>query len=1119
MHFFTISENPVSSRIHRQLLRAMKLTIFLLIAGYLHVSAAAFGQTVSISGKDMPLEKVFTIIKKQTGYVFFYDYSIFQNAKNVTLDLKDADIEEVMKACLRDQGLEFSITNKTISVVRREEKSIRKEGPGPEKTVKAQGAVYNESGQPLSGANITIKETGRGTITNAKGEFQLFDVPVNGTLVVSYTGYAAQKLKIKDGSSIQVYLSIAKNELDKVVVQAYGTTTQRLATGNIATVTAEQIERHPVMNVLQALQGQVPGVVVQQTSGYASAPFKVEIRGRNSINPNLPSDPLYIIDGVPLTILNLAGSASGNYVNGSTGFIQNGFTGPANGQSPFFSINPSDIESLTVLKDADATAIYGSRGANGVIIITTKKGKPGKTRFDLNLYSGSSIVTGRYDLLNLPQYLQVRREAFKNDGIIPDAGNAYDLLIWDTTKATDWQKKILGGIGKTIDAQASLSGGDKLTTFRISGDYHRETSILNYSGADQRASVQFNLSRKSVDQRLNISFTNIYSFSQSNLITLSPTLLLSPDAPGNIFDQQGHLNYSGWKPISDAFPFANILQPYTAKTDFLNSQLSLQYQLLKGLNISSNFGYSINHVSQIQIFPIASEDPSTSPTGNSSFGNNNGTRLIVEPQLEYKGSIGVGRLTVMVGGSAQSISQDANSIEGYGYINDALLGSVSNAPLKNADNSNGQYKYAAIFSRINYNWEDRYILNLSARRDGSSRFGSGNKFGNFGAFGAAWIFTEEGWFKNHISFLSFGKLRASYGITGSDQIGDYQYLTQWSASGISPYQQNVPSYVPLHLANDNLHWEENRKLEMALNLGFFKDRINVEGSFYRNRCNNQLIAFPLPSITGFGNVTANSPANVQNKGWEVTFRAKIIDKKDIFLNMTLNGGRNYNKLLGYPNLLKSPYFGRYIIGEPLNLQTVIHYTGIDPQTGQYTFQDRNKDGIINPVYPSQGGDFYYREVNVLLDGSMGLDFRYKGLSINALFTFRHQPFVQSSIYNGVPGQIGNQSLKILNRWQKPGDMAKFASYTTQYRNSDGLFNQYSDAIYSDGSYIRFRNLAISYELLENWVRKAGMHGCKIFLRGENLFVVTKYIGLDPDTPGLGALPPSKVFTGGIQFNF
>ena len=1093
----------------------MKLMIFFLIVVCLHVSAAGYGQkgTVTISGKDLPLEKVFNVIKKQTDYVCFYGYDVLQNARPVSLNFRDADVQEVLKAALWGQGLDFSITGKTITIMKRVMAAV---GPGPSRTIKAVGVVYNEAGQPLSGANVTIKATGKGTITNAKGGFELPAVPEESPLVISFIGYAPQVVKVNEGKEMVVYLNLAKNELDKVVVQAYGTTTQRLSTGNIATVTAEDIEKHPSMNPIAALQGQVPGLVVTQNSGYASAPIRVELRGRSTINPNLIAEPLYIIDGVPLTVLNLAGD---NYNSGSQGLTQNGFSGPAGGQSPFFSINPTDIESITVLKDADATAIYGSRGADGVIIINTKKGKPGKTKLELNAYSGVSKVTNRFDLLNTQQYLAMRREAFKNDaiyGIAPDAGNAYDLLVWDTTRYTDWQKFLWGGTGKTVDVKVGFSGGDKLTTFRVSGDYHRETSILSYSGADQRAAVQFNLMHKSLNQRLNVSFTSFYSYTQSDLISLSNQVTLAPNAPA-IFDAEGHLNFGGWDPISDQYPFGNILQPYTARTGFLNSKLSLQYEILKGLNFSTSLGYSTIHNSQIQIFPIASQSPVLSPLGSSNFGNNNIANSIVEPQLEYKRVISGGTLTVLAGGTLQSVSVDGNTIYGSGYVNDNLLKSIANAPTKDASDVAGQYKYAAVFGRINYSWKNKYILNLSARRDGSSRFGSGKQYGNFGSIGVAWIFTEEQWIKDHLTFLSFGKLRASYGLTGSDQIGDYKFLTRWSSAGIIPYQGSA-SYVPLQHANPNLEWQVNKKLEGAINFGLLKDRLNIDLVVYRNRIGNQLVQYPLPTITGFAQVTANLPATVQNAGWEANLRLKLIEKKDFALSFDLNAGSNRNKLVAYPNLAMSPYASRFTIGKPLNIVKVFHYLGVDPQTGLYTFLDKNKDGIINNSL-NNTDDRFDRDLSVRLDGGFGTDIRYKNWSVNLFFTFRKRE-IKSSIYNGYPGSPVNQSIQVLNHWQNPGDYAKrFARYTTLGDATDQNYYNNSDGVYSDGSYLRLRNLSISYDLPVNWTKRAGMQSCQIYFRGENVFLITKYNGIDPEAQGLGTMPPSKIFTGGLQFNF
>ena len=1131
MLFYRVFQNPLVPKrdclphgpTRKKIFLVMRLTIILLIIS-LQLSAKGLSQEkISLNLKGASLESVLIAISKQTGYQYALQDQWKGVARKIDIDVTGASLSEVLEIAFKDQPFTYEIIKKIIVVKAREEERNESDGVNVGGTVEARGEVMNEEGQPMGGANVTVKETGRGTITNIKGEFVLRDVPVNGTLIISYIGYTKQLIKIKDAANVKVFLKVAKNELDKVVIQAYGTTTQRLNTGNITTVTAAEIERQPIMNPLLALEGKVPGVIVTPTSGYASAPISIEIRGRSVLDGGQPSEPLYIIDGVPLMVLNLDGS---NYASGSSGFTQ-GITGPAGGQSPFFSVNPQDIESITVLKDADATAIYGSRGANGVIIINTKTGKAGKTKFDINIYDGASVVTGRYQLLNTQQYLMMRREAFKNDqttiGLIPgetipDASNAYDLLTWDTSRYTDWQKVYWDAMGHTTDVELSLSGGDKQNVFRVGGAYHKETSIMSRSGADQRGSVQFNYTHKSLDQRLNFSLTSAYSYTQSDLISVGGNVTEAPDAP-TIFNSQGYLNWAGWQPVPyNVANWSPLFQPYDAKTGFLNSRLNVQYQILKGLNFSTQLGYSTVHGENMALTPIVSLNPQYNPKGSSGFSNTNITNSIVEPQLEYKGLIGIkGKLSVLTGASSQSVTSDASTASGSGYINDNLLRSVSNAPIKTASNAFGQYKYAALFARINYNWADKYLLNISARRDGSSRFGPGKQFGNFGAVGVGWIFTEEDWLKTHIPELSFGKLRASYGLTGNDQIGDYVYLTQWSASASIPYQGN-PGYLPLQHANPNLEWETNYKLEGALDLGLFKDRITMEIARYRNRCGNQLVVFPLPYITGFGSVMQNSPALIQNGGWELLLKGKIIDGKDFSWSANLNFGTNRNKLVAYPNLAQSAYASAYTIGQSLSIKRLLHYTGVDPQTGQYTYEDKNHDGQINNSYNKGNNDTYNKDLAVQFDGGLGTDFRYKNLQLNLFFHFRKQE-LPSALYNGVPGNTEiNQSIKVLNRWQKPGDHAEFARFTTQEQLSDQLL-QASDGVYSDGSYFRLRNASLSYELPKSWIKKAGLQNCMIYARGQNLFILTRFNGIDPDVPGLGALPSPKVYTMGIQFGF
>lgn len=1098
----------------------MKIVAVLMLAVCLHVSAESFSQTITLSEQNAPLEKVLNEIKKQSGYELLYNTRMLKNAPPVTIDLKQVTVEYALKKCLENQPFAFTIVENTIVIKLKDSRqsqpadTVKKPSLLPDRTITARGIVYNEAGQPLSGANVTIKSTGKGTITNAKGEFELMAVNEQATLIISFIGYTAQEVKVTEGRTLQMYLNVAKNELDKVVVRAYGTTTQRLTTGNIATVTAAEIERQPVMNPLLAIEGKVPGVVVTQASAYASAPVRIEIRGRSVINPNLVSEPLYIIDGVPLTQLNFGDD---NYQSGATG-INQGFRGPAGGQSPFFSVNPTDIESITVLKDADATAIYGSRGADGVIIINTKKGKAGKAKVNMHVYTGESKVTQHYKLLNTQQYLSMRREAFKNDAIEPSQGDAYDLLMWDTTRYTDWQKFLWGGTGKSIDAQMAVSGGEKNTIYRISGDYHRETSILSYSGADQRGAVQFNLNYKSLNQRFGMSFTSLYSYTQSDLISIGSSVLLPPNAPA-VFDKDGQLNWAGWAPITSTLStFSNLLSPYTAKTSFLNSSVKLSYDIFKGLSLSSTLGYSTTNSSQVQINPIKSQNPQYNPTGSSNFGNSYNSNWIIEPNMTYSITLGRNKINFLFGGSAQHVAQGSNLTHGTGYVNDDLLRSIGNAPVTTSSDGSGEYNYNAVFSQLTYNFSDKYILNLSARRDGSSRFGPGKQFGNFGAIGGAWIFTEETWVKNHISFLSFGKIRGSYGITGRDLIGDYGYLTRWSAENSYPYQSSA-SYAPLQHANPDLQWEVNKKFEAAINLGFLKDRINVGAAWYRNRCGNQLLDQILPIMTGFSTVATNLNAVVQNKGIEGTLQIKAIQKQDMELSINLSFGAGRNKLIAFPNLSQSSYAGRFVIGRSLSLSKMFHYIGVDPISGDYKVQDRNKDGQI--TYSNSlniPDDTYFHDLAIKLDGGFATDFRYKNWQLNLYFHFRRSE-IASYISNGVPGFINNQPIEVLDHWKNPGDKAKNPKYTTQIINNSYSNFGNSDGSYSDGSFIRLQNVSVSYGFPKALLMKLGMQDVSIYARAQNLFVLTKYNGIDPESPDVGGLPPAKMVTIGIQAGF
>jgi TonB-linked SusC/RagA family outer membrane protein len=1070
-------------------------------------------ESVTLNVKNASLENVLKEIRRQTGYLYALQDQWKEKAKPIDIDVDHVPLDEALGVIFKSQPFTYAIVGKTIVIKEKEIQVARTANTAPPIHVK--GVVYNEAAQPLGGANVTVKESGKGTITNASGEFELSLAPVNSTLIISFVGYAPEYVKVKEGSILRIYLKEAKDQLDKVVVQAYGTTTQRLATGDIGTVTAEEIARQPVMNPLEALQGQIAGVVVTNTSGYASGAVRVEIRGRNTINSGFPSDPLYIIDGVPLTILEL--TSQSNYGQGSQGVIQSGVPSPANGQSPFFSIDPANIESIEVLKDADATAIYGSRGSNGVILITTKKGKVGKTKFETNVYSGISETPTYYHMLNTQQYVAMRNEALNNDGLPVNIQNAADLVAWDTTRYTDWQKYLWGRMGKQTNAHASLSGGNNQTTFRIGADFLHETEIMAFSGANQRAGLDININHKSLNQRLNIGFTATYSIVSTNQIYLPSEITLAPNAPA-VFDKNGNLNFAGWSPLDGSFLFGGFLQPYSSVTNLLNSNMVGSYEIVKGLVFRTNLGYNNIVANQQYEIPIASQDPVYTPKGYSYFGSTFIHNVIVEPQMEYNSFIRKGKFNMLLGASTQSNGTSGDYLSGSGYTNDALLSSTASAPIPYASNNGVEYKYDALFARIGYNWNDRYIINLNARRDGSSKFGPGRQFGNFGSIGGAWIFSEEQWIKNNIRLLSFGKLRGSYGTVGGDQIGNYAYLSQWQYIR-GTYNGSLP-LIPLGHTDSLLQWQVNKKAEAAINLGFLKDRITAEFSWYRNRTNNQLVSFPTPSFSGFTSVTANSPADVQNEGWEMSLNGKIIDDKLFKWSIRFNIGINRNKLLAYPNLLQSPYAGFYFIGRSLGIRRLLHYTGIDPQTGEYSFEDKNHDGQI--TFDQTGktsDDSYLIDLTPKYDGGLTTNFSYKHIELSVFFYFRKQLGYDAAGSLDAPGDATNQPVSVFNRWQRPGDITNTPRFTTSPPYSYIQYVAYSDGVYGDASFIRLQNVNLSYTISQKLGKREGIGPIKVFVEGKNLFLITKYKGIDPEVQSFTSAPIPRTIVTGISCQF
>lgn len=1086
-------------------LLVMKLTITLLLAFSIQVSARVYAQErVTLSEKNATLESVLQEISRQTGYDYAFQDKWKKVSNRVNITVSNSSLKEALDICFKTQPFSYDIIDKIIVIKEKKVDSVSAADGD------VHGRVTDSLGNPLSGASVQIKNSKRGTETDRDGNYVINQVDAGATMVISYTGYVNKEIKLNGNNTVSVMLSISHNPLDAIQIIAYGVTTKRLNTGDVTTVESADIEKQPVANPLAALEGRVAGLQIVQSSGVSGSSFKVQIRGQNSIAQG--SDPFFIVDGVPFVagnnIIGQVPSATNNPLQQSQG-----------GLSPFNSLNPSDIESIEVLKDADATAIYGSRGANGVILIRTKKGKIGKTKLNLNVYSGTSVVTRTMNMLNTPQYLSMRHEAFNNDGMVADQNSAPDLLVWDTTRYTDFKKMLIGGTARTTDGQLSVTGGDKSTQFLIGGGFHRETTVFPGDMSDTRGSLHLSVNHTSENNRLNIALFANYSSDKNNLPStdLTASINLAPNFPA-LRDSSGNLNWDYKGVPFQSNPLAYLLQKYSVQTDNLISNIQISYKIFEGLSFRVSLGYNSVTASEIQINPISSQNPLYSPQGYSQFGNTALKSWVIEPQLEFNQRIGIGKLNILAGTTSQQNTNSNNYLYGYGFTNDALLQSIAGASYLSATNAYTQYRYDAIFGRINYNIKNKYIVNVTGRRDGSSRFGPGKQYSNFGSVGGAWIFSNEDYFKNKLPFISFGKLRGSYGITGNDQIGDYQYLESWTSTRYA-YQGNAGLH-PNRLFNPDYSWEINRKLEGALELGFLQERILVSTAYYRNRSSNQLIHYPLPNQTGFPNVTENLPALVQNTGWEISIATKNIVTKDFTWSSSVNFTVPRNKLVSFPGLVSSTYNNKYVVGQSLNVLNKFQFLGVDQQTGVFKFNDLNHDGVFDAkdfsVLGNTDPKFY---------GGFQNSFNYKGFQLDVFMEFKKQigkNYLALQDNFGPPGFAYNQPEIILNRWQKPGDISNVQKFTQTYEDvhtAAVIYLPSSNGIYSDASYIRLKTVSFSYSLSPKTDKALHVQSCLVYLRAQNLFTITSYVGSDPENQNLFTLPPLRTITGGIQLNF
>jgi TonB-linked SusC/RagA family outer membrane protein len=706
----------------------------------------------------------------------------------------------------------------------------------------------------------------------------------------------------------------------------------------------------------------------------------------------------------------------------------------------------------------------------------------------------------------------MRREAFKNDGVVPNQFNAPDLLVWDTTRYTDWQKAFVGGTARYTDGQVSTSGGTTLVQYLIGGNYHKQTTVFPGNFSSQNGGAHFSITGVSINQKLRTVLTGSYAASKTNLpgLDLANRINLEPDAPP-AYNTDGSLN---WANSTWENPYVNTLKILDAQTNNLLSNVDVSYRLLPRLVLKANLGYNELRINTFFGVPIASFDPKyrNLVTATGSYTDTKNKSWIFEPQATYTVPIGEGTLNVLVGATLLGNKTAAQRLIAFDIKDDALIRNLAAATSYISNNTGSNYKYAAFFGRMGYNLQDKYLVNFTLRRDGSSRFGPRKQFATFSALAAGWIFSQENFVKSALPFLSYGKLRVSYGTVGNDQIGDYAYLDRYEYQE-QPYQ-GVKGLRQLGLFNADFAWELTRKAEAGIETGFLKDsRILLMTSYYRNRSTNQLISYPLPSMLGAPSITGNLPAVLQNAGWEFVLTTKNIQTRYFEWSSAFNISVGRNKLVSYSGT--GDISARE--GHSLSEIHLFKSLGVDPATGAYLFQD----GEGHPAPAERAIQNAFLNLEPTYFGGFQNSFRFKGFRLDVFFQYVKQLGTNGLFdFTWVPGTRRNQSIEVLNRWQQPGDYADIQRFSQNGRLKQGFQSTFfSDRGYSDASFIRCKNVAFSWQLPDNWKQKMHLNNCRIYLQGQNLFTITKYRGWDPETKSVNAIPPLRVLTGGIQLVF
>ncbi|KIC96246.1 SusC/RagA family TonB-linked outer membrane protein [Flavihumibacter solisilvae] len=976
----------------------------------------------------------------------------------------------------------------------------------------------NKDGSAIQGATVSVKGSQQGTASDAEGNFSITVSGNNARIIISSIGYANREIQVGGNDNLVISLDLAADQEEDVVVVGYGRKSKKDLTGSVARVNAEEIRNMPMASADQLLQGKAAGVQISSQSGTPGGGVTVRVRGTSSFSAGSPaSQPLYIIDGVFMNTTPLGPAGYGTEQQ-----IAN----------PLADINPADIASVEVLKDANSTAIYGSRGANGVVIITTKRGSRNKkAQVSVNAYYGQSKATKLPELIDAPQTAELLNEIWINDGKDPAKVPYQDPSSLKTyNRVNDLFRS-----AATSNIDLSVTGGDAKTSYFIGGSYFNQEGILKPQEFN-RATFRLNL-----DNQL----TSKFKISTSNTILRNFRKIVPNDNSGGGLLLMGLGNstiYPTYNPDGTYFrgPVGNNAIALINESDETSTGIRYigniygEWEVLPKLLFKSSWSLDFNDANNRAFSSTKLNGPGS--VANAYEQSNRQVTWINEQTLRYNWRPSAQHnFNFLAGNTVQQTTTKYFGVSASNFPNDDLRNISSAAQSTGWNGGETQSALVSFFGRVDYSLNEKYIFDVSARGDASSRFGANNRWGFFPSAGFAWRVINEDFMQNQELFSNL-KFKTSYGITGSQEtISEYASRGLWVGNDNYLMQ---PGTMPSQIANPNLKWEQTKQFNIGLEFGFLNNRIEAEVNYYDKMTNGVLLNKPVPMSTGFSTMAYNG-GDISNKGVEVSINAGIVRTKDFRWDVNFNVAHNKNMI----ERLDAPYFEpfsrRFILfqeGHPVNGFWLWNQERVDEQTGNAVYTDRDKNGIINDDDRSILGS---NQPNLL--GGLSSTLRYKGFDFSFAFNYEWgQELVNWNTFfmvsggtrmNGSNGQATwGYYPEQLSRWQKPGDRTNIPKVGGTAAERSNNYGRFTSRALEDGSYTRLRNVTLGYTIPGNITKKIGISNARVYVLGTNLLTFTKYSGLDPEINAGGGkgtvggvemftVPQPRTFQGGISVTF